>query len=82
MRELLIGELAPAHEQDGKARRKVKAKTNDEGEGNINPPPPKMKSFWKMKKWFKIEDNLAGHDGRIKGIMEIALGTHSRRSCV
>jgi hypothetical protein len=38
----------------------VKAKTNDKVEGSINPPPPKMKSFWKMKKWFKIEDDLGG----------------------
>lgn len=60
MRELLIGDLAPAHEQNGKARREVKAKTNDEGEGSINLPPPKMKLFWKMKKWFKIEDDLGG----------------------
>jgi hypothetical protein len=60
MRELLKGKLAPTHEQDGKAKRKVKAKTNDEGEGSINPPPPKMKSFWKMKKWFKIENDLGG----------------------
>jgi hypothetical protein len=38
----------------------VKAKTNGKVEGSINPPPPKMKSFWKMKKWFKIEDDLGG----------------------
>jgi hypothetical protein len=57
--ELLIGELAPAHGQNGKARKKV-AKTNDEGEGIINLPPPKMKLFWKMNKWFKIEDDLGG----------------------
>jgi hypothetical protein len=46
MKELLIGELTPTHEQDGKAKRK--------GKVNINLPPPKMKPFWKMKKWFKL----------------------------
>ncbi len=58
MRELLIGELTPTHEQDGKARKVGKAKTDDEREGNTNPPPPKMKPFWKLKKWFKIEDDF------------------------
>ncbi len=50
MKKMLIGKLAPMQEQDGRAKKKGKAKTNDEKEGSNNPPPPKMKPFWKMKK--------------------------------
>jgi hypothetical protein len=31
---------------------------NDEGEGRNDFPPPKMKPFWKMKKWFEFENDF------------------------
>jgi hypothetical protein len=54
----LIGELAPTRKLEGKTRRKGKAKINDKGEGSSDLPPPKMKPFWKMKKWFEFEDDF------------------------
>jgi hypothetical protein len=54
----LTNEPAPVRKLEGKTRRKIKAKVNDKGEGNNDLPSPKMKPFWKMKKWFEFEDDF------------------------
>ncbi len=53
-----MGEPTPTQKQDGRARKKGKAKANDEREGSNNLPPPKMKPFCKMKKGFEFEDDF------------------------
>ncbi len=58
MGKMLMGEPTPMQKQDGRARRKGKAKANDEGEGSNNLLPPKMKPFWKTKKLFEVEDDF------------------------
>jgi hypothetical protein len=45
VRDRLTNEPTLAQEQEGKTRRKGKAKANDEGEGSNDLPPPKMKLF-------------------------------------
>jgi hypothetical protein len=40
---------------------------NDERDGSNDSPPPKMKPFWKMKKWFEFE-------GDFKWVMVVGLG--------
>jgi len=41
VKEMLIGEPTFVQEQEGKTRRKGKAKANDEGEGSNDLPPQK-----------------------------------------
>jgi hypothetical protein len=55
---MLTSETAFGQDQEGRAKRKGKVKTNDKGEGSSNLPLPKMKPLWKMKKRFEIEDNF------------------------
>ncbi len=45
MKEMLTSESACVQEQDDKAKRKGKTKTNDKGESRSNPPPSKNETF-------------------------------------
>ncbi len=50
MKEMLISKSTCTQEQDGRAKRKGKAKTNDKGESSSNPPPPKNETFLENEK--------------------------------
>jgi hypothetical protein len=49
---MLTCETTPTQEHEGRAIRKGKGKgrVNDKGEGSNDPPPLKMKPFWKNEK--------------------------------
>lgn len=50
MREMLLSELACAQDQDSRAKKKGKAKTNDKGESSSNLPPPKNETLIENEK--------------------------------
>ncbi len=45
MKEMLIGNTTPTQEQEGRAKRKGKAKVNDEGKASNDPPAPKNETL-------------------------------------